>query len=936
MLKFVLQKMLNKKWLMLALLIGNILLMSITSSNAMYIQAAQQRNLQQQLSDYLHQRNLHPGQITIETNNSPIRNQLTLDAAQQIHQVAALFDLPALQVVEHYTLGSQSVIPDNYRDQGMHNSVVLSSRKDLAEHIELVGGELFSTTPNPDGSIDIMVSETAFQNLRLVLNDTFTTTALKDAQGNHLRFRICGVFRTNENDSLYWPPTNNAEQLNIQKRECYLPYEVFAPLFVENNTKVKLNGTFYTVLDCSQMDASKAQEYLDTTNSLTGKYTSSVGVLCYGRLQPILKEFLQSQRQVTITLWVLQIPIYLLLAAFIYMVSRQILDMEQSEIAVLKSRGASRKQLIGIYLLQSGLLAAVGTIAGLPLGAYLVQVIGSSNAFLEFVNRTPLTVSMRSTVGILLAISAVLSVAVMVLPALRHSRVTIVGHMQKKHRKTNAPLWQKLFLDVVLVAVSLYGLFSYNNQKTLLYTSVISDGMLDPLLFICSSLFLVGAALLSLRLLPLITYSVFLLFRKLWNPALYAAFLRVIRTRFSQSFIMLFLILTIALGIFHAQTARTINAYEEENIRYSIGADIVLKEQWQTVVQGNGFVYKEPLVSRYETIEGVEHVAQVLQEEGTVTAKGNAVSSAIMGIHSKDFGETAQIKDGLLKHHFYEYLNALAKDPNAILVSRDYQTKYNIALGDRIPIRNDSGKLFYGTVYGFVDYWPGFTPFAYEENEDGSFQKVDRSLVVANLDALQSVWNVTPYWLWIDVADSTQCVYDYIEENNISLAKTNEKASVYDLSDELVRKKNDPFFQGTNGILTVGFVVSLLLCAVGFLIYWILSIRSRSLQFGIYRAMGMSMGEVLSMLLCEQIFITGTSVGAGFLVGALAAKFFIPLIQIAYNAQNGVLPLEVISNSDDILRLLILVGIMILLCMAILGWLISKMKIDQALKLGED
>ena len=48
MLKFVLQKMLNKKWLMLALLIGNILLMSITSSNAMYIQAAQQRNLQQQ------------------------------------------------------------------------------------------------------------------------------------------------------------------------------------------------------------------------------------------------------------------------------------------------------------------------------------------------------------------------------------------------------------------------------------------------------------------------------------------------------------------------------------------------------------------------------------------------------------------------------------------------------------------------------------------------------------------------------------------------------------------------------------------------------------------------------------------------------------------------------------------------------------------------
>ena len=38
---------------------------------------------------------------------------------------------------------------------------------------------------------------------------------------------------------------------------------------------------------------------------------------------------------------------------------------------------------------------------------------------------------------------------------------------------------------------------------------------------------------------------------------------------------------------------------------------------------------------------------------------------------------------------------------------------------------------------------------------------------------------------------------------------------------ELIGKKNDPILQGTNGILTVGFVVVLLLCSVGFLIFWI-------------------------------------------------------------------------------------------------------------------
>ena len=43
---------------------------------------------------------------------------------------------------------------------------------------------------------------------------------------------------------------------------------------------------------------------------------------------------------------------------------------------------------------------------------------------------------------------------------------------------------------------------------------------------------------------------------------------------------MIFLILTIALGIFNARTARTINTNEENQISYANGADIVLMEKW--------------------------------------------------------------------------------------------------------------------------------------------------------------------------------------------------------------------------------------------------------------------------------------------------------------------------------------------------------------------
>ena len=177
---------------------------------------------------------------------------------------------------------------------------------------------------------------------------------------------------------------------------------------------------------------------------------------------------------------------------------------------------------------------------------------------------------------------------------------------------------------------------------------------------------------------------------------------------------------------------------------------------------------------------------------------------------------------------------------------------------------------------------------------------------------------------------SSKPVYDFIEEQNIPIE------TFEDAQSAITEMKNDPMLQGTNGILTVGFVVVLLLCTVGFLIYWILSIQSRVLQFGIFRAMGMSLGEILAMLGNEQLFISGVSIGAGIGIGALSSKLFIPLIQIAYSSADQVLPLTIISETSDYIRLFVVIGIMIAACMAILGGLISKIRISQALKLGED
>ena len=74
----------------------------------------------------------------------------------------------------------------------------------------------------------------------------------------------------------------------------------------------------------------------------------------------------------------------------------------------------------------------------------------------------------------------------------------------------------------------------------------------------------------------------------------------------------------------------------------------------------------------------------------------------------------------------------------------------------------------------------------------------------------------------------------------------------------------------------------------------------------------------------------------GIVIGRLCAYLYMPLIQIAYTEGETLVPLRVVTEAGDLARLLILVGLIILVCILILRFLIRKMKITEALKLGED
>lgn len=932
MLRYILRKMISKKWLFIALLIGNILLTGIAASNPLYADAVMQRMLTDDMDAYLTKKNAYPGLVSVFFNGSVKKNGLIKENEALAHAVPADFGVPARMEVRRYFMSPMQNQPLIERDDAKISSIGLGALEDVAAHARIVAGRMFDSERRADGTVEVIVSQRALVELNLLMGERREFPKLTDADGQPIVIEVVGVYDVSDVEDPYWVRSPSS-----YKSECLLDFDLFNRLFVREDLPVALSGCWYELLDAEQMSARNAQALYETALKYQEMGKNRQYLTVTVAFSDILKNHISQARRVRVTLWVLQAPIYILLAAFVFMVSRQILETEEAEISVLKSRGVSGGQILSMYLLQSCLLALAGTAAGVPLGALITQALGSANAFLEFVSRRALPVCVGRETALYALAAAAVSILAMVLPVRRYAKVSIVAQKQKKARRAR-PFWQKAFLDVIALGTALYGLYSFNGQKAQLAERILAGEVPDPLLFLCSSLFIIGAGLVAIRLIPLFVSAVFRVFRRLWSPALYASFLKVLRQRANQDFIMIFLVMTIALGVFNAQTARTINDSAEENTRYVTGADVVLREKWESnadqVAENPSLdlIYYEPDYGVYQTMEGAASVCKVFTDANVSCSVpgGTLKKTLLMAIDTDAFGRTAWFDASLLPHHINEYLNAMAQNARAVLVSANFRDEYGLKLGDVINYWNTDSESTRGIIYGFVDYWPGYAPFTHEKSADGVYRETENHLIVANLSQVQDVMGVRPYSVWVRAKDGAQFLYDYAETSGTRYAVFE------DVDAKIVEMKNDPMIKSLNGVLTVGFIVALALCFIGFLMYWILSIRQRTLQFGIYRAMGMRMREILTMLLNEQLCISVLSIAVGAAVGHLAAKLYMPLIQIAYASSDSYLPLRTSVDVSDTLRLLVIVAVMLIACMAILFTIIRRMKIAQALKLGED
>ena len=418
MLRFVIRKMVSKKWMVLALLIGNILLVSITASNPMYTQAVLQRTLTTSLNSYLSERNRYPGLYSVRAGGLPSKNGLVLETRELVKEMPAVFDLPTVGQVAHYTLNASLTESNLEREDRKRTSLTLGAMTGLADHITIVAGTGQSAEPDGDGIVDVMLSERGIVDTGLIPGELLTFPSLLTPEGEPIRVRVAGVFRNSDPNDPYWvlSPSNYSTEL-------FMDEALFEKWFMTGEMPYGVGAIWYTLFDYTAFRVDQVEGMLATAAHYAEIADAESSMSVSNNFTALLEEFQKTERKVRTTMWVLQAPIFVLLAAFIFMVSRQMLEMEQAEIAVLKSRGAGRAQIITVYFLQSVVVALIALAAGLPLAVLLVQVLGSANAFLEFVRRSALTVEISREALLFAGAASVFSVIFCGVPA-RRARTT--------------------------------------------------------------------------------------------------------------------------------------------------------------------------------------------------------------------------------------------------------------------------------------------------------------------------------------------------------------------------------------------------------------------------------------------------------------------------------------------------------------------------------
>lgn len=811
----------------------------------------------------------------------------------------------------------------------------------LEDHITILEGSFPAEAESLHGTtVEVLVSEGMALDWGLQVGEEYLTYARLDTRTGgeesvQIPVRIAGIWRANDETEEYW--FYRPDALNDT---FVVPPETFLRRIspeMENGISLAL---WYLLADGSGVYAGNADELLGRityTQQRVATYLPNTKLAVSPESDLIA--YRVATAHLTFLLYAFSVPIVALLLVFIGLVVGLTVGQKRNEIAVLRSRGATSIQVLGISILE-GILIGIAAIAlGLLLGRWVALVIGRSRSFLDFTLPGQLRVVVTpATVRFALAAIGLTLIAQLG-PTLSAARHTVVTYKQERARTLRKPWWQRAWLDLLLMIPTVYGFYVLNQQQGVVVAvageEAIADPFQNPLLLLVPALGLFALALFILRILPFFMAVVAWVASRLTNSVgLLLAARHLSRTPGFYVAPLILLILTLSLSAFTASLAQTLDTHLNSQMYYFVGTDLHIDEQGACL---NWIMGPSPEcdltvppphwgflpVTNHLQVEGVRAASRIGKYPATTSLSGGTQSGTFVGIDRADFPAVAFWREDFADQSLGMLMNALALHSDGVLVPSEFAAEHALRVGDvfRIRARGIDRIDMDVTLMGTFDMFPTWYP------EDGPF-------FVGNLDYFfEHTGERLHYDVWL--ATDPGVDYERVAEDVGKLG-----FDVLDWKAPLPRiqaEQQRPERQGLFGVLSVGFMASAVLTILGFLLYAFFSFRRRFIELGVLRAIGLSAWQMTVFLGWELAFLLLVGAAAGTGLGAWVSKLFIPYLQSGSGGgvETQFPPFVVAIDWLAIFRVYVLFGLLFVAALAGLAALLMRIKIFQAVKLGE-
>jgi len=930
----------NHRLLMLCLLLGLVAAVGLLSSIPLYADAAQNKLLQGELTEAGTYR---PPFAFLWRYTGAWHGAITWEAYAPVdeyisEQGPAIIDLPVDSQLRYvsseklrlYPTGDAAFVPD---EPLIWASLAFLSG--LPDHVQILEGAFPTGEPAGD-SIEVLISRNTADTLGLQVGETYVLFE-SGVGGAQIPVEIAGVWQPNNEADPYWFYSPDVFDEVLLTSEGAFAAQVTAALETPVDTAI-----WYQFYDGATVRPAIVNNLLDNIATVEAR----VAVLLNNTVLesspvPALERYGDQSKLLTLELTVFSLPVIGLVVYFINLIAGMVVRNGQSEIANMRSRGITRQQIVNIHLLEGLLIGGLGLAFGLALGRWMAQLMSRTRTFLDPAVLTgsqldSLTIIFTPTAYGYAIVGVLLTLVALLVPALTASRHSIVTLRWEQARSLEAPAWQRYYMDVMLLIPPLYGWYQLAKQGTLALGQG-NDPFSNPLLFLVPVLFCFSLGLFLMRFFPLVTRFLSWLATWLSGTTLLLTLRQLARSTRQYMGPLLLLSLTVSLATFTASMAVTLDDHLWDQVYYQVGADLNLAELGESTEEQEDVTLTDEStdsseegaqwlflpVTEHLSVPGVEAAARVGDYTATVNIGGRQYPGRILGIDRIDFPQVAFFRSDFASNESLgELMNRLGVAQDSILVSSDFLAQRGLRVGDPLRLTVGVAGEFVEvafTVVGSLDLFPTLYP------QDGPF-------FVAHLDHIHNALGGTyPYdvWLAADASVPGQEIVEGVRDLGLVVV------TAQDARETISTEQTRPERQGLFGLLSVGFLAAAGLTVVGFLVYAVVSFRRRLIELGMLRAIGLSVGQMAAYLTGELAALILAGVAAGTGLGVLASALFIPFFQVGDDKTAFVPPFVVQIAWEQLATIYLVFGVMFVIAVTVLAFLLIRMKVFEAIKLGE-